>query len=281
MSGEYHAFSQSPCASPPRRWPPSLLFGASGSAEPLAMNDPIGLPGLDLPASRCREPRAGRARGRHRRPTLPEQPAPPDRRLPTPRRQAPSSSIPRTPISIYVLGHGRAIRYGIGVGRDGFPWSGVQTVAQQAGMAGLVSAGGDDRAPALSAAHDGRRPRQSARRPRHVSRQHEYRIHGTNAPSTIGQRVSSGCIRLTNEDVDDLYNRVHARHQGRGAAGQRLSRASAPAPVTAAVSGRADGVSCDPTRQPLSIGIRGLLNVSGETSGRSHSGRPDTRLDGE
>ena len=63
-------------------------------------------------------------------------------------------------------------------------------------------------APALSAAHDRGRPRQSARRARHVYRRHAYRIHGTNAPTTIGKNVSSGCIRLHNEDVIDLYSRV-------------------------------------------------------------------------
>ena len=120
------------------------------------------------------------------------------------KRPAPSSSIRPTPISIYVLGNGQAIRYGIGVGREGFTWAGVQ-VAQE-GMAGLVSAGRNDRAPALSAALHGRRPRQSARRARHVSRHHRYTAStAPTRPATIGKHVSSGCIRLTNEDVTDLY----------------------------------------------------------------------------
>ena len=51
-----------------------------------------------------------------------------------------------------------------------------------------------------------------------------YRIHGTNAPETIGQRVSSGCIRLTNEDVTDLYEPREGRRQGRGAADDRPPR---------------------------------------------------------
>jgi lipoprotein-anchoring transpeptidase ErfK/SrfK len=65
----------------------------------------------------------------------------------------------------------------------------------------LASAAGNDRASALSATLHGRRPGQSARRTRHV-------IYGTNAPETIGQAVSSGCFRLVNDDVIDLYNRV-------------------------------------------------------------------------
>ncbi|MGY4498571.1 lipoprotein-anchoring transpeptidase ErfK/SrfK [Bradyrhizobium sp. GM24.11] len=70
----------------------------------------------------------------------------------------------------YVLGNGRAIRYGVGVGREGFTWSGVAEHYPQGGMAGLASAGRDDRASALSAALRRRRPRQSARGARDVSR---------------------------------------------------------------------------------------------------------------
>ena len=70
----------------------------------------------------------------------------------------------------YVLGQGRAIRYGVGVGREGFTWSGVQTISRKAEWPDWTSAGGNDRAPALSAALRRGRPRQSARRPRDVSR---------------------------------------------------------------------------------------------------------------
>ena len=71
----------------------------------------------------------------------------------------------------YVLGQGRAIRYGVGVGRQGFTWAGTQTISPESRMAGLASAGRDDRAAALFAALHGGRPRQSARRARNVSRQ--------------------------------------------------------------------------------------------------------------
>ena len=67
----------------------------------------------------------------------------------------------------------RAIRYGIGVGRPGFMWSGVKQVSRKAEWPGWTR-----------------------------------RIHGTNEPNTIGQNVSSGCIRMMNEDVTDLYGRV-------------------------------------------------------------------------
>ena len=75
-------------------------------------------------------------------------------------------------------------------------------------MAGLASAGGDDRASALSAAHDGGGPGNPLGARAMYLGNSEYRIHGTNAPDTIGKRVSSGCIRLTNADVEDLFNRV-------------------------------------------------------------------------
>ena len=89
-------------------------------------------------------------------------------------REAPGTIIIDTPNTYlyYVLGGGQAIRYGIGVGREGFTWSGVQTITKKAEWPDWTPPAGNDRAPALSAALHGRRPRQSARRPRHVSRRH-------------------------------------------------------------------------------------------------------------
>ena len=78
----------------------------------------------------------------------------------------------------------------------------------QAGMAGLASAAGDDRAPALSAAVHGGRTWQSTGARAFFLGQTIYRIHGTNQPQTIGHAVSSGCFRLVNEDVTDLFDRV-------------------------------------------------------------------------
>ena len=79
---------------------------------------------------------------------------------------------------------------------------------RQEGMAGLDAALADAAAPSRPAAlHEGR-PGQSARRARDVSRRTLYRIHGSNEPETIGQAVSSGCFRMTNDDVIDLYDRV-------------------------------------------------------------------------
>ena len=107
-----------------------------------------------------------------------------------------------------VQGGGRALRYGIGVGRPGFTWAGVKTVSRKAEWPGWTP------------------PREMLKRrpdlPRHMVGGEAnplgaralylgssmYRIHGTSEPDTIGTNVSSGCIRMTNADVTDLYERV-------------------------------------------------------------------------
>jgi lipoprotein-anchoring transpeptidase ErfK/SrfK len=108
----------------------------------------------------------------------------------------------------YVLGRGRAIRYGVGVGREGFTWSGVQTISSKAEWP-------DWHPPAEMIARQPYLPRFMAGGPGNplgaramYLGSSQYRIHGTNDPSTIGKFVSSGCIRLTNEDVADLFSRV-------------------------------------------------------------------------
>jgi lipoprotein-anchoring transpeptidase ErfK/SrfK len=109
----------------------------------------------------------------------------------------------------YVLGDGKAIRYGIGVGRDGFKWSGAEAVTRKAEWPDWTPpqemiarqpylprwmAGGESNPLGARAIYLGNTV---------------YRIHGTNMPETIGHDVSSGCIRLLNEDVIDLYSRVN------------------------------------------------------------------------
>ena len=108
----------------------------------------------------------------------------------------------------YVVGRGAAIRYGVGVGRQGFSWSGVKTVTMKKEWP-------DWRPPAQMLA---RRPDL----PRYMAGGQDnplgaralylgsslYRIHGSNEPETMGAAVSSGCIRMTNKDVVDLYDRV-------------------------------------------------------------------------
>ena len=125
-------------------------------------------------------------------------------------REAPGTIVIDTGNTVlyYVLGHGRAIRYGVGVGREGFTWSGVQTVTRKAAWP-------DWQPPAEMIARQPYLPRFVAGGPGNplgaaamYLGSSAYRIHGTNDPSTIGKFVSSGCIRLTNEDVQDLATRV-------------------------------------------------------------------------
>ena len=127
-----------------------------------------------------------------------------------PTREAPGTIIIDTPNTyLYlVLGDGQALRYGIGVGREGFTWAGVKTVAKKAEWP-------DWYPPAEMIARQPYLPRMTMGGPGNPLGARalylgtsEYRIHGTNDPTTIGKNVSSGCIRLTNEDVTDLYERV-------------------------------------------------------------------------
>jgi len=127
-----------------------------------------------------------------------------------PTREAPGTVIIDTPNTyLYlVLGNGQAMRYGIGIGRDGFTWSGVQTITRKAEWPAWTP-------PPEMIARQPYLPRHMAGGPGNPLGARAmylggtiYRIHGTNAPDTIGTRVSSGCLRLTNEDVKDLYSRV-------------------------------------------------------------------------
>jgi lipoprotein-anchoring transpeptidase ErfK/SrfK len=125
--------------------------------------------------------------------------------------EAPGTIIIDTPNThLYlVLGNGKALRYGIGVGREGFTWSGVQHVTKKAEWP-------DWTPPEEMIQRQPYLPRFMAGGPGNPLGARAmylggtiYRIHGTNNPSTIGGRVSSGCIRMTNEDVTDLYSRVN------------------------------------------------------------------------
>src|SRR5262245_33174457 len=133
-----------------------------------------------------------------------------------------------------VLGQGKALRYGIGVGREGFTWSGTERVTKMAEWPDWTPpeemivrqpylprfmAGGDTNPLGARALYLGKTI---------------YRIHGTNQPSTIGTFVSSGCIRLTNDDVMDLYTRVKVGTRVVVLPGERRApaRATASAPAS-------------------------------------------------
>jgi lipoprotein-anchoring transpeptidase ErfK/SrfK len=106
------------------------------------------------------------------------------------------------------LGNSKAMRYGIGVGREGFTWSGTETITRKAEWPDWIP-------PAQMVARQPYLPRWVGGGPGNPLGARalylgntDYRIHGTNDPTTIGHRVSSGCIRLQNADVEDLYQRV-------------------------------------------------------------------------
>jgi lipoprotein-anchoring transpeptidase ErfK/SrfK len=108
----------------------------------------------------------------------------------------------------YILGNGRAIRYGVRVGRDGFTWTGVQKISRKAEWP-------DWHPPTEMIERQPYLPRFMAGGPGNPLGARAmylgstvYRIHGTNQPSTIGKFVSSGCIGMLNEDVSDLFDRV-------------------------------------------------------------------------
>jgi lipoprotein-anchoring transpeptidase ErfK/SrfK len=125
-------------------------------------------------------------------------------------KEPPGTLIVDTPNTYlyYVLGGGRAIRYGVRVGRDGFTWNGVQKITRKAEWPDwhpppeMI-----DRQPYLPRFMAGGPGNPLGARAMYLGST-VYRIHGTNQPSTIGKFVSSGCIGMLNEDVSDLFDRV-------------------------------------------------------------------------
>src|SRR5262245_31115331 len=107
-----------------------------------------------------------------------------------------------------VLGNGKAMRYGIGVGREGFTWAGTERVSRMKEWPDWFPPSEMiERQPYLPRMMAGGPGNPLGARALYLGNT-LYRIHGTNQPSTIGSFVSSGCIRLLNEDIEDLYSRV-------------------------------------------------------------------------
>jgi lipoprotein-anchoring transpeptidase ErfK/SrfK len=124
--------------------------------------------------------------------------------------EAPGTIIINTPERLLYLveGNGRALRYGIGVGRPGFTWAGVHSVTTKREWPDWTPP--DDmlkRRPDLPRHMEGGPENPLGARAMYLGST-LYRIHGSNEPWTIGTAVSSGCIRMRNEDVIDLYDRV-------------------------------------------------------------------------
>ena len=107
-----------------------------------------------------------------------------------------------------VLGNGQAMRYGVGVGREGFTWAGAERISRMKEWPDWYPpAEMIERQPYLPRMMAGGETNPLGARALYLGKT-IYRIHGTNQPSTIGKYVSSGCIRLTNGDIEDLYSRV-------------------------------------------------------------------------
>ena len=108
----------------------------------------------------------------------------------------------------HVLGNGKAMRYGIGVGRQGFQWAGTHRVTRKAEWPGWTPPPQmRRREPHLPAYMEGGPNNPLGARALYLGST-LYRIHGSNQPWTIGHAVSSGCFRMTNDDVTHLYNNV-------------------------------------------------------------------------
>ena len=186
--------------------------------------------------------------------TTPEQPRAPDPAFARtvvayPSRERPGTIVvdPSSHFLYLIQGHGQAIRYGVGVGAEGFVWSGPATIHSKQEwpdwyppaemlarkpelrehmvqlQSGIGMKGGPDNPIGARAMYLWQGNKDTL-----------YRIHGTNEPWTIGTNVSSGCIRLTNEDIVDLYNRtpigakVIVFGTGNGILPRRLGLGSAP-----------------------------------------------------
>jgi len=157
----------------------------------------------------------------------------------------------------YVLGNGRAIRYGVRVGRDGFTWTGVQKITRKAEWPDwhpppeMI-----ERQPYLPRFMAGGPGNPLGARAMYLGST-VYRLHGTNQPSTIGKFVSSGCIGMLNEDVSDLFDRVKVGTRvvvwpGNPPSGTATASA-APTPDSTSVAAAAPQAAPLPGTQPTSV----------------------------
>jgi lipoprotein-anchoring transpeptidase ErfK/SrfK len=191
----------------------AFLSGGAAVAQPLAMTDPSQFP-ASVFQQIDRQPLAAPQYSPQSGATESEADAVPAhlrrQAVAYDTREAPGTIVIDTPNTYlyYVLGQGRAIRYGIGVGREGFTWSGVKAIDRKQEWP-------DWHPPAEMIARQPYLPRYMAGGPGNPLGARAmylggtlYRIHGTSEPSSIGKRVSSGCIRMLNEDAIDLYNRA-------------------------------------------------------------------------
>ena len=148
--------------------------------------------------------------------------------------ESPGTIIIDTPNTYlyFILGSGKAIRYGVGIGREGFTWSGVKNIERKSEWPDWIPpAEMLHRQPYLPRFMAGGPGNPLGARAMYLAGS-MFRIHGTNAPETIGKQVSSGCIRMLNEDVIDLYDRTHIGTKVVVLPMTRISMGSRPLPLT-------------------------------------------------
>ncbi len=177
-----------------------------------------------------------------------------------------------------VLGDGKAMRYGIGVGREGFTWAGAERVSRMAEWpdwhppAEMIErqpylprfmAGGDGNPLGARALYLGKTL---------------YRIHGTNQPSTIGTFVSSGCIRLTNRDIEDLYSRVQVGTRVVVLPGGKPPATASNAAMTPASYQQPQGGPAVPVQQGQGQGYQG--QSQGQAQGQTPAYYPNGSASG-
>jgi lipoprotein-anchoring transpeptidase ErfK/SrfK len=181
-----------------------------------------------------------------------------------------------------VLGGGRALRYGIGVGREGFTWAGVETISRMAEWPDwnppeqMI-----DRQPYLPRFMAGGDGNPLGARALYLGNT-LYRIHGTNQPSTIGTFVSSGCIRLTNEDITDLYRRVKVGTRVVVLSGKQPATVTAPVGSPKGVSSNtrtgAPPASEVPTRKRKTPMDQEQESSKSSAHGEASAGRDNARM---
>jgi lipoprotein-anchoring transpeptidase ErfK/SrfK len=160
-----------------------------------------------------------------------------------------------------VLGGGKALRYGIGVGREGFTWAGTERISRMKEWPDwFPPAEMIERQPYLPRMMAGGPGNPLGARALYLGNT-LYRIHGTNQPSTIGQTVSSGCIRLLNEDIEDLFSRVQVGTRVVVLPGEQhpshTASVAAPAPGTALPPETTQSIGNPGTPSPTINGLTG------------------------
>ena len=189
-----------PLAMPRRRPVPARYMASAGPIEPQYAS-PYGEPDYGQP---------GAAPAGYEMPRKAPDPAFQRQEVAYDGHQAPGTIVIDTASKFLYLveGEGRALRYGIGVGRPGFLWQGQKTITRKAEWPDWTPPSEMlKRRPDLPSHMEGGIANPLGARAMYLGST-LYRIHGTNEPDTIGTNVSSGCIRLTNEDVADLFDRV-------------------------------------------------------------------------